>query len=133
VLLEWGLGALLVMAALASAVWGGGRERSGATVVALAGFATILMPETSRGGFVWGLLVLDLVCMAVLGRLAWKAPRAWPVWALAAQAVAAAQSLAYLMQPDVGPETWLRGLLIVRYGGVLAVLVGSRPKVQAQP
>jgi hypothetical protein len=131
VLLEWELAALLAMAALASMIWGGGRERLGAAVVAVAGLATILMPET--GSLAWGLLLIDLACMAVLGRLAWKAPRAWPVWALAAQAIAAAQSLAYLMQSDVGPETWLRGLLIVRYGGAVAVLVGSRPKVQAQP
>lgn len=126
-LAELGLGALIALSAVVAAVSGGWRERTAVGLFAAVSGAWMLTPADPRAhAAVWELMALDLAVLLVLGRIAWKSPRNWPVWAMAPQAVAAAASLAFALQPDVGAETYLRALMLTRYGAVLALLIGMR-------
>lgn len=112
----------------AAAAWRGGRtERIGVALLAADWAAARLI-----GPREWWLMGLDIVVVAVLARLAWRSPRTWPIWALACQAVAAAASLAYGLQPDVGEATWLRALALAGLGPPLALAASLwRPHTQA--
>lgn len=118
----------LLAAGAAGAMLRGERtERIGCALLAAAWIAGRLI-----GANGWGRLAVDLLVAAILARLAWRAPRAWPVWALACEAVAAAASLAYGLQPDVGEATWLRALALVSLGPPLALALSLwRPRSQA--
>jgi hypothetical protein len=129
-----GLIGLLLAAALAAAVIGGPRERVGASLLLACSVATLLMPLAVRDSAApWVLLTLDVAGVLVLGRMSWKAPRLWPLWMMAAEAVAAAASLAFLLQPDVGAETYLKGVLFTRYAMAGALLLGIRRSSPAHP
>lgn len=63
-------------------------ERIGAGVYVVAWFASLLIQsDGSVRGTQWGLMGLDLIMLAVFAGLAWKARRAWPVWAAALQSL----------------------------------------------
>jgi hypothetical protein len=63
-------------------------ERIGAGVYVLAWFGSLLIQsDGSVPGTQWGLMGLDVVMLAVFAGLAWKARRAWPVWATALQSL----------------------------------------------
>lgn len=117
--------ALVALCALAVVLGGGLRERTGALIVASSAAAALLTP-VARDSWVWALFAADLLVVVLLGRLAWKAPRIWPIWVMAAAAVGAAASLAFAVQPDVDEETYRRALLLTRYAAALALLVGAR-------
>ena len=133
-LAELGLGVLLALSAVAAGLRGGGRERLGVAIFAVVSAAWLAMPDDPRMGPALQLmLVLDTAVLVLLGRMAWKSPREWPVWAMAPQAVAVAASAAFALQADVGAETYLRALLLTRYGAVLLLLIGTCRRPQAQP
>lgn len=131
---EIGLGALLLLTAMAAAAFGAARERT-ATVVLLAVSAAslLLSPEPRAPVALAVLLVMDLAAVVLLGRLSWKAPGGWPIWTLGAEAVASAATIAFILQPDVAGETYLKALLAMRYVAASAVLVGTLRRRQAQP
>jgi hypothetical protein len=119
-------GAALVLSAVLSAFFGEARERTAVLVFAGLGVAWVLASIDPRPhAAAWILMILDVGAVIWLGRIAWKAERPWPIWALSAQAVAAAVSVTYLLQPDVGRLVWLRGLLICRVAAVLALGIGA--------
>ena len=116
--------ALIGLCAVSAAVSGSRREWLGVVIVAAAGGALVFADD--RGPGVWVLFALDLTVVLLLGRLAWKAPRLWPLWMMAALGVGAAASLAFLLQPDVEPQTYQRAMLLTRYAAALALLLGGR-------
>jgi len=131
---EVGLGALMVLAAVMAGLFGNTRERL--AVIVFAGLAAVSVfaahwPRPHAAA--WICMILDLAALSWLGKVAWKAPRRWPVWALAPQAVAVATSLAFLLQPDVTPPIYFRALLMTRYLVVLALALGSRRREMAHP
>lgn len=129
----WYGGAIVVSAVLAVFL-GGVRERTAVLVFAGLGVAWVLASIDPRShATAWILMMLDLGAVGWLARIAWKAPRSWPVWALAPEAVAAAASLAYLLQPDVSAEVYLRGLLIARLSAALALVAGTCSRKAAHP
>lgn len=131
---ELGLGALLLLGAIAAAVFGGGRERAGAAMLIAVSAAFLLAPADPRqAGAVWVLVALDLAAVALFGRLSWKAPGAWPLWALAAQAVAAAASVAYGLQADVEAQTYRRVMMLTRYVAAAALLIGAFSQAKTRP
>ena len=133
-LAELGLGVLLALSAVAAWLRGAGRERLGVVIFAVVSAAWLAMPDDPRTGpALLLMLVLDTAALVLLGRMAWKSPREWPVWAMAPQAVAVAASAAFALQADVGAETYLRALLLTRYGAVLLLLIGTWRRSQAQP
>lgn len=108
--------AALLGACAAGAVWRGGpAERAGAALFA-ADWAAFLLTSNP-----WALMSADVAVLLALGRMAWKAPRTWPVWAGGCHAVAAAASLAFALQPDVGEDTWRRALLLAHAGAAVAL------------
>jgi len=118
-------GVAVVLSAVLAAFFGEARERTGVLVVAGLGAAWVLATENPRPhDAAWICMTLDLCALAWLGKAAWKAPRSWPVWALAPQAVAAAVGVAFLLQPDVSPAIYFRALLIAHGGVVLTLLAG---------
>lgn len=131
---EFALGFLLVLSGLAAGLWGGRREWLGVAIFTAVSAAWLSMPDDPRNGPAVGLLlIVDTAALVLLGRLAWKSPREWPVWTMAPQAVAVAAGAAFLMQADVGAETYLRAVLLTRYGAVLLLLIGAWRRPKAQP
>jgi len=127
-------GCALVLSAVMSAFFGDVRERTAVLVFAGLGVAWIMASIDPRPhAAAWILMILDIAAAVWLAKIAWKAPQAWPVWALAAEAVAAAASVAFLLQPDVGPQVWLRGLLMCRLAGVAVLAVGACRRRFAHP
>lgn len=123
--LPWYAAALTLSAVLA-VFFGQARERAAVLVFAGLGAAWVVARTEPRPhAAAWILMILDLTAAAWLAKVAWKASKTWPVWALAAEAVAAAASLAFLLQPDVGAQVWLRGLFICRLAAVLALCIGT--------
>jgi hypothetical protein len=134
VLAVLGLGALLALSAVAAGLWGGVRERLAVVIFTLAGAGWLLMPANPRVGPALGLtIIFDTAALVLLGRMAWKSPREWPVWTMAPQAVAVAASAAFALQADVDAQTYLRALLLTRYGAVLLLLIGMWRRPKAQP
>jgi hypothetical protein len=119
-------GAAVVLSAVLAAFFGGARERAGVVVVAVLGAAWVLASENPRAhDAAWICMILDLCGLAWLAKVAWRAPRSWPVWALAPQAVAVAVSLAFLLQPDVSRMIYFRALLMTHGAVVLALMAGT--------
>lgn len=119
-------GSALVMSAVLSAFFGEARERTAVLVFAGLGVAWVVASADPRPhAAAWILMLLDIGAVAWLGKIAWKAPRPWPIWALTAEAVAAAVSITYLLQPEVGADVWLRGLFFCRVAAVVALGVGA--------
>ena len=83
------IGAAITVAIIAFAFLKGDepeRIRGGAYV--LAWFASLLIQSDGAvRGTQWGLMGIDLIMLAVFAGLAWKARRAWPVWAAALQSL----------------------------------------------
>jgi len=131
---ELGLAALIVLSALVAAWRGGNREWLGVVIVAGVSAASLLMAHDSRVHVeAWSLLALDCAALLVLGKLSWKAPRQWPVWVMAPQAMAAASSVAFLLDASIGAETYSRALMMARYVAALLLLLGICRSAQAQP
>jgi len=132
-LASWVLAALLALSAAAAALRGGRREWLGVALLALVSAAWMLSPPQEARATAPFFLAFDFAALLVLGRLAWKAPRNWPIWAMAPQAVAAAASLAFIVQEDAGQQIYLRAVMIARYGAVLLLLLGACRRPTAQP
>lgn len=119
-------GASVALSAVLAAFFGGVRERIGALIVAGLGMVWVWAVENPRPhDAAWICMMLDLGALAWLAKVAWKAPRSWPVWALAPQAVSVAASLAFLLQPDVPAAIYFRALLITHCAVVLTLLIGT--------
>jgi hypothetical protein len=131
---EAGLGTLMVLAAVMAGLFGGSRERLAVIVFAGLAAASVLASHWPRPhAAAWICMMLDLAALAWLGKVAWKASRRWPVWALAPQAVAVAISVAFLLQPDVTPAIYFRALLMTRCLAVLVLTFGSGQRKVAHP
>lgn len=128
-----GLAVLIGFCALSAAVFGGRREWGGVAIVAAASALLWLAPADRGGPEAMLFLSADLVLVGLLGGMGWKAPRPWPVWVLAALAVGAAASLAFLLQPDVDAQTYDRALVLTRYAAAAALLIGSRKRNASHP
>jgi hypothetical protein len=132
-LADVGLALLLALSGVAAATRGGVRERKGLAVFAVVSAAWMLTPARLADAAAPFFLVLDFAALVLIGRLAWKSPRNWPVWAMAPQAVAVAASLAFMLQDDAGEQTYLRAVMMARYGAVLLLLIGACRRPVAQP
>lgn len=131
---EAGLGALMVLAAVMAGLFGHARERLAVIVFAGLAAISVFASEWPRPhAAAWICMTLDLAALGWLGKIAWKAPRAWPVWALAPQSVAVAASVAFLLQPDMTPAVYFRALLMTRYLAALALTLGTRRRRVAHP
>lgn len=127
-------GAALALSAVLAAFFGGARERAAVLLLAGLGVAwTVAFADPRSHAAVWVLTFLDVCAVAWLGKIAWKAERTWPIWALAAEAVAVAVGVTYLLQPDIGPAVWLRGLLFCRIAAVLALGIGTCARPAPHP
>lgn len=83
------IGAAITVAIIAFAFLKGDEpERIGGGAYVLAWFASLLIQSDGAvRGTQWGLMGIDLIMLAVFAGLAWKARRAWPVWAAALQSL----------------------------------------------
>ena len=128
----WGFAALLTAGAAGAMLRGTRPERLAAAAFAAVWLAALGVQRLGWPGTGWTMLALDLAVLLLLVRLTWKAPRAWPVWATAFEAVAAAASLAFSLQPDVGETAYLRALALCRMAAVLALVLSVwRPRAPA--
>jgi hypothetical protein len=78
----------MVGVALFAFLKGGPRERIGAGYLVAAWFVSLLVQENSDfRGLPIGMFLIDTFSLLVFVALAWRAPRAWPVWVTGLQAI----------------------------------------------
>ena len=94
---------ILGLATAGAAFRGGAAEHTGVVIFSLAWMASLIIDMLLPGAEgAWPLLLIDAGLALGLVALAWKSPRAWPVWACGFQALSIATGLAFLMRPHVG-------------------------------
>jgi hypothetical protein len=118
------LGDILVFTVCAFALLvGGARERWAAGAFAAGLIASLAVQRASeRWDPAGALLLIDLALLAILGALAWRPKRAWPVAAVAAQGLTVALDLLRLTDMNIPAYTYLSLVAVAGYG--LAAAIG---------
>ena len=118
------LGALLL--AVAVALWRGGwPERSAATAVLLASFASPLVESSLFASPEYGILAVDLMLLGWLGALALFTDRFWPLWAAGFHLVGTIIHVARMVDPTVMPSAYAVGQVFWAYPVLLALASGT--------
>lgn len=121
------IGAALTVAVGLFAFWKGDEpEKIGAGSYVFLWFATILI-QKDRGisNLPWSMFALDTIMLVVLGALAWKSRRTWPVWASALQLLAVASHVMVFVDLRPSMTAFYTVLNIASYGVLLCIAVGS--------
>jgi hypothetical protein len=117
---------LLMVAAVGAVVRGAAVERRGAVLFALAWAASLgaqaLSGEPSPG--LW-LPAIDGAVLIALGRLAWRSPRPWPVYACGFQMLTVAGDVARWVETDLDAGLHLTFLALMSFGAVGALAIGA--------
>lgn len=101
-------------------------ERIAAGAYVLLWFASLLVQDDGALYQVqWGVFAVDTVMLAVLGGLAWKSRRAWPVWASALQLLIVMSHVLSII--DVRPPiaSFLTVINLAGYGVLISLAVGT--------
>lgn len=121
------VGAVLTIAVVAFAFLKGGEpERIGGGAYVLTWFATLLVQgDGAVRGTQWGMMGIDMIMLAVYGGLAWKANRAWPVWAAALQSLIVTSHVLTLV--DIRPPlaAFYAVINLAGYGILLTIAIGT--------
>lgn len=121
------IAAVLTVAVVAFAFLKGDEpERIGAGVYVLAWFASLLIQgDASVHGTQWGLMGLDAIMLAVFATLAWKAGRAWPVWATALQSLIFMSHVLTLV--DIRPplSAFYAVINLASFGIIFTIAIGT--------
>lgn len=72
-----------------------------------------------------GLFALDVVMMLVLGGLAWKFKRTWPIWAASLQLIIVMSHLVVLFDMRAGMMAFYTILNLASYGILVAIGLGT--------
>jgi len=70
-------------------------------------------------------LALDVILLLTFAALVWKAPRDWPVWACAFQALILASQLLFLTNFDPTLSAYFTIVNVSSFGIIVALVVGS--------
>lgn len=101
-------------------------ERIGASAYVLGLFASLLVQDTGQlYGTNWGLMIIDVIMLAVLAGLAWKTDRSWPVWACALQSVIVLSHILTIV--DVRPPlaAFYAVINLASYGLLVTIAIGT--------
>jgi hypothetical protein len=101
-------------------------ERIAAGAFVLAWFASLLAQDDSnRYSVQWGVFAIDMVMLVVLGALAWKSRRTWPVWAAACQLMVVTSHIMSLVDLRPSVIAVLTVINLAGYGVLVALTVGT--------
>lgn len=101
-------------------------ERIGAGSYVFLWFASLLV-QSDRGiySLPWAMFALDSIMLVILGGLAWKARRSWPVWASALQLLAVASHVMVFVDLRPSMSAFYTVLNIASYGVLLCIAIGT--------
>ncbi|MCS6986347.1 MAG: hypothetical protein NZM40_02765 [Sphingomonadaceae bacterium] len=117
---------LCLSVVVAVALWRGRRdERLGALAVTGAALASPFVVDQRFTGRETWLLLIDLALFVVLGMIALRSNRFWPLWAAGFQLGALAVHVAAGQLRDLVPAAYAETLAIWSYAVLAALLVGS--------
>lgn len=108
--------------------FGGQPERTGAAVVAVASVLSAAATLTSGTAFhsvEIGILIVDVVTLAVLMTIALTSNRYWPLWAAAFHSIAVMTHAAMLIDHTIIPEAYAVGQSLWAYPVLAALLAGA--------
>ncbi len=118
---------VLMLAVSGFALWRGGwPERLVAVANVLASLASGL--AENRRDFIdpqWGVMVIDVLFLALLFWLALRSDRHWPMWAAAFQLLAVVTHGAMMADPSVGGWAYITGYIIWGYMVLASLSVGT--------
>ena len=117
---------LIIVCVSLFAFWQGEREeRQAAAVLVMTNMGELLVQQL-MGVFSkqYGAFAIDLAAMGLLGMIAWRSTRGWPIWAASFQAVSAAVLLAGLAGLRVSQQAYAAAVNLADYGVVGSVAVG---------
>lgn len=118
---------VLMLAVSGFALWRGGwPERLVAVANVLASLASGL--AENRRDFIdpqWGVMVIDVLFLALLLWLALRSDRHWPMWAAAFQLLAVVTHGAMMADPSVGGWAYITGYIIWGYMVLASLSVGT--------
>lgn len=122
---------LVVSICLFAIIAGNWRERFGGTLyLALYALGYILSRITlDYAG--WRHLLPDAIGLIGFLYLCWKAPHPWPIWAVAAQLLSVTAAIASLVH-GIGRWTFLTMQMVIGYGLLLALLIGTLAALQSR-
>jgi hypothetical protein len=101
-------------------------ERIAAGAFMLGWFATMLAQRDSDlYGFPWAIFGLDVVMLFVLGALAWKSGRTWPIWATALQLLVVMSHIMIMIDLRTPIASFYAVLNLAGYGILLCLAIGT--------
>lgn len=137
-LYQWA--SLIALAVTAAAgLWRGGwPERVAATGMVGAWFASAMLQSgLQRWGVQTGVMVTDVLLLALLLAIALTSDRWWPMWATAFQAMGVAIHLAVMADAKIWGWSYFVGTAVFSYMVMVALFTGSmsrsRPRGRSRP
>jgi hypothetical protein len=108
---------------------GGPPERWGAAIMLAAGILSV--PAAVIFGSTWlhpelGVFFVDLLVLAFLLRLALRADRSWPLWAVSAQIIAVVTHIVMMIDHTIVPWAYAIAQPFWAYPALLALALGTR-------
>ena len=102
-------------------------ERLAMGAYLLGWMAGMLIQSDSGQGVSWqpGLFALDVVMLLVLGGLAWKFRRTWPIWAASLQLVIVMSHIVALFDLRGGLMSFYTVVNLAGYGVLIAIGIGT--------
>ena len=121
------IGAVLtVMVCLFAFLKGDEPERIAAGAFMLGWFATLLVQKDGDlYNTQWAMFGLDTVMLLVLGALAWKSGRSWPVWATALQLLVVMSHIMNMADLRTPIASFYAVLTLAGYGILLCIAIGT--------
>ena len=121
------IGAVFMVAVCAFAFLKGDEpERVAAGAFVLAWFASLLAQDDANVSSVqWGVFAIDVVMLVVLGALAWKSRRTWPVWAAACQLMVVTSHIMSMVDLRPTLAAFVTVINLAGYGVLVALAIGT--------
>lgn len=101
-------------------------ERLGAGAYLIAWLASLLIQNDSNlYSIPLGLFAIDLVILLVFVGLAWKARRAWPIWASGLQLLAVSSHIFGMVEVRASLASFIAVMNLASYGILVTLAIGT--------
>jgi len=118
--------ALLVITSLLTVIRGGLPERLAMLTVVIGSVLTPLVQNWSNlNAPQWGIMAVDVACLAALVVLTWRYERAWLPWAAAFQLITVVTHVGYALNLDILSRAYLSTSYLLFFGVLGAIAWGS--------
>lgn len=121
------IGAALVLLTCGFAFWKGDEpERIVAGAYILGWFASLLVQsELDFVSATYGIAVIDLTMLVLLGAMTWKSRKVWPIWGCACQLLIVMSHLLVFVDQRPSATSFIAIINLAGYGVMLALAVGT--------